>query len=61
MQNCICICVRFEVFTAVTMKTAVSEELNASIIGATRIDEVVNTLAVISNRPTLCASVASYC
>jgi hypothetical protein len=59
--------VRFEVFTAVTMKKAssgmprrialvrtdVSEEIRASIIRVTRINELGTTLAVTSNRPTL--------
>jgi hypothetical protein len=57
---------RFEVFTAVTIKngvfwdvtpcalvrTDVSEELSASIIRVTRIDELGTTLAVTSNRCT---------
>jgi hypothetical protein len=58
--------VRFEVFTAVTMKncsgmlrrvtlvrTDVSEELSASFIRVTRIGELGITLAVTSNRRTL--------
>jgi hypothetical protein len=59
---------RFELFTAVTMKNAVlwdvtrrvalvrtdvSEELSASIIRLTRIGELGTTLAVTSNRRTL--------
>jgi hypothetical protein len=64
--------VRFEVFTAVTMKnvvfwvvtllalvrTEVSEELSASFIKVTRIGELGTTLAVTSNWRS--ASVASY-
>jgi hypothetical protein len=53
-------CVRFEVFTAVTIKnevfwdvvlvrTDVSEELSASFIRVTRIGELGTTLAVTSN------------
>jgi hypothetical protein len=63
--------VRFEVFTAVTMKngvfwnvtpcgpciTDVSEELRPSIIRVTRIGELGTTLVVTINRRT---SVASY-
>jgi hypothetical protein len=59
--------VRFEVFTAVTMKngvfwnvtpvtfvrTDVSEELSPSFIRVTRIGELGTTLAVTSNRRTL--------
>jgi hypothetical protein len=53
--------VRFEVFTAVTMKNGVfwdvtpcvSEELSASFIRVTRIGELGTTLAVTSNRRTL--------
>jgi hypothetical protein len=59
--------VRFEVFTAVTMKNGVfwdvtpcgsyknrlSEELGASFIRVTRIGELRTTLAVTSNRHTL--------
>jgi hypothetical protein len=63
--------VRFEVFTAVTMKngvfwdvtscgsvrTDVSEELSVSIIRLTRNGELGTTLAVTSNRPlSLCIS-----
>jgi hypothetical protein len=60
-------CVRFEVFTAKTMKTGVfwdvtkcglvrtdvSAELSASFIRVTRIGELGTTLAVTSNRRTL--------
>jgi hypothetical protein len=47
------------------VRTDVSEELSASIIGVTRIGELVTTLALTSNRRTLRrntkrASVASY-
>jgi hypothetical protein len=49
------------------VRTDVSEELSASFIRATRIGELVTTLAVTSYRRTLprnskwqCASVASY-
>jgi hypothetical protein len=59
--------VRFEVFTAVTMKncvfwmlgrvalvrTDVSEEFSASFIRETRIGELGTTLAVTSNRDTI--------
>jgi hypothetical protein len=59
--------IRFEVFTAVTVKngifwelrrvalvrTDVSGELSASIIRVTRIGELGTTLAVTSNQPTL--------
>jgi hypothetical protein len=59
--------VRFEVFTAVTKKngvfwdvtpcgclrTDVSEELSAFIIGVTRIDELETTLALTSNKVCL--------
>jgi hypothetical protein len=58
---------RFEVFTAVTMKNGVfwdvtqcgsckknvSEKCSTSFIGVTRIDELGTTLAVTSNRRTL--------
>jgi hypothetical protein len=66
--------IRFEVFTAVTIRmvssgmlrhvalirTDVSEELNASFFRVTRIGEIGTTLDVTSNRRTLRASVASY-
>jgi hypothetical protein len=42
------------------VSTDVSEELSAFFIRATRIGELVTTLAVTSNRYTLRASVASY-
>jgi hypothetical protein len=44
--------VRFEVFTAVTMKNDASEERTASIIRMT-VGEIGTTLAVTSNRKTL--------
>jgi hypothetical protein len=48
------ILLRFEVFTAVTMKNAdVSDQLSASFIRVTRISELGTTLAVTSNRRTL--------
>jgi hypothetical protein len=42
------------------VRTDVSEELSASFIRVTRIDELGTTLAVTSNRCMQCASVASY-
>jgi hypothetical protein len=69
------ITVRFEVFTAVTMKngsswmlchvalvrTDVPEELSASFIRVTRIGELGTTLAVTSNRCTLWRSFFAAC
>jgi hypothetical protein len=66
--------IRFEDFTAVTVKsgvfwdvtpgalvrTDVSEELSASFIRVTRIGEPGTPLALTSNRPLQRASVASY-
>jgi tRNA C32,U32 (ribose-2'-O)-methylase TrmJ len=44
----------------VLIRTDVSEELSDSSIRVTRIGELRTTLAVTSNRPSQCASVASY-
>jgi hypothetical protein len=66
--------VRFEVFSAVTMKNCVFWDvtpcgscknrrfggLSASFIRVTRISEIGTTLGVTSNRRALRASVASY-
>jgi hypothetical protein len=67
-------CVRYEVFTAVTMKngssgilrrvalvrTDILEELSAFFIKMTRVGELGTTLAVTSNRRMQHASVATY-
>jgi hypothetical protein len=42
------------------VRNDVSEEHSASFIRVTRIGELGTTLAVTSNRRTLCASVATY-
>jgi hypothetical protein len=44
----------------VHVRTDVSEELSASFNRVTKIGELGTTLAVTSNRHTLCVSVASY-